>query len=191
MLILVFGGSGSGKSDVAEALAVKGKEWSRYYLATMQNDGSPEGRARIKKHREKRKNKGFRTLEWERDLRGHLSRLEIPAEKSVFLLEDLGNLVANELFSEDGAFAGCPPEETEKQIEESIVSPLRDLSDEGHRVLVVSDLLDEDGPVCGDGLVRYDTYMGMTARALAQCADGAVEVIAGIPRWIRGDETMI
>ena len=68
MLILVFGGSGSGKSRFAEGLASGGASMERWYIATMQNDGSPETAERIRRHREQRRGHGFHTLEWSCEL---------------------------------------------------------------------------------------------------------------------------
>ena len=47
MLILVFGGSGSGKSRFAEQLASEEQSMERWYIATMHSDGSPETTERI------------------------------------------------------------------------------------------------------------------------------------------------
>ncbi len=90
----MYGGAASGKSRYAEDLlcALSG-EGPRIYLATMEAMDE-ESRARVRRHRALRQNKGFSTLECPRDLDG----LTIPVGSSV-LLEDLGNLWANELFS--------------------------------------------------------------------------------------------
>ena len=93
----MYGGAASGKSRYAEDLlcALSG-EGPRIYLATMEAMDE-ESRARVRRHRALRQNKGFSTLECPRDLGG----LTIPVGSSV-LLEDLGNLWANELFSPSG-----------------------------------------------------------------------------------------
>lgn len=57
MLILVLGGSGSGKSAFAEALTMS-FGGTRAYIATMEPFGE-EGRRRIERHRLMRKDKGF------------------------------------------------------------------------------------------------------------------------------------
>ena len=63
MLVLVIGGSGSGKSAYAEDCVVRlSGENSRYYLATMQIYGE-EARARVERHRQLRKEKGFYTID--------------------------------------------------------------------------------------------------------------------------------
>ena len=61
MNILVTGGSASGKSSLAERLAVQGPPpWT--YVATMRPWGA-EARARIDRHRRLRRGRGFETLE--------------------------------------------------------------------------------------------------------------------------------
>ena len=81
MLILVSGGSGSGKSEFAEGLVVSSGLAERVYLATMQV-WDQESVRRVERHRAMRAGKG------------------------AVLLEDLSNLSANEYFSpqRDGAF---------------------------------------------------------------------------------------
>ena len=63
-----------------------------------------ECRARIEKHRRQRAGKGFVTIERGVDLAG----LALPARGDV-LLEDLGNLTANEPYSPAGAGPAGPP----------------------------------------------------------------------------------
>lgn len=92
MLILVTGGSGSGKSAYAENL-VCGLSGTRVYLATMETK-SDEAKARIAKHRAAREGRGFVTVERTKNI----GNVTLPPHANV-LLEDMGNLVANELFS--------------------------------------------------------------------------------------------
>ena len=96
MLTLVIGGSASGKSSFAERLAVQ-SGLPRYYVATMRV-WDAESEKRVARHREMRREKRFETLEC--PLR--LDELIVP-ERGVILLEDMGNLVANELYDSEGA----------------------------------------------------------------------------------------
>ncbi len=67
-MILVVGGPNSGKSLRAEELAVEmSAEDKRIYLAAMIPYGE-EGAARVKRHRELRKGKGFVTVERAKDV---------------------------------------------------------------------------------------------------------------------------
>ena len=96
MLTLVIGGAASGKSAYAEHLAVQ-SGGPRYYLATMQV-WDAECAARVAKHRAMRAQKQFATVECPQNL--HLVRLP---QQGTALLEDLGNLAANELYRPDGS----------------------------------------------------------------------------------------
>ncbi|MDD6435357.1 MAG: bifunctional adenosylcobinamide kinase/adenosylcobinamide-phosphate guanylyltransferase [Clostridiales bacterium] len=102
MVILVTGGASSGKSAFGEDLArsLKTEEKTRLiYLATMEPFGE-EGRRRIQRHLRQRSGKGFTTLEQYRNI-GEAKVL--PGD--TVLLEDVGNLLANEMFLEEEV---CP-----------------------------------------------------------------------------------
>ena len=96
MLTLVLGGAASGKSGYAESLVLK-TALPRYYIATMQV-WDAECAARVEKHRRMRAAKQFETVECPL----HLENIRLPARGTV-LLEDLGNLTANELYDPAGA----------------------------------------------------------------------------------------
>ena len=110
MTTLVVGGAASGKSEYAEhlteaAYALAGRETPLWYIATMQAPDD-ESRARVTKHRDRRAGKGYETAECP-----DVAALTVFAErlasepsnltdrKPVILLDDFGNLVANELFA--------------------------------------------------------------------------------------------
>ena len=94
-LTLILGANGSGKSAFAETLAVE-KSGKRYYIAAMQPQSEDDHR-RIEKHRAQRAGKDFETIE----LAADVSRARIE-KKSVVLLEDVSNLLANRMFGTDG-----------------------------------------------------------------------------------------
>ena len=96
MLTLVIGGAASGKSEYAESLVLR-STLPRYYLATMQV-WDAECAARVEKHRRMRAAKQFETVECPL----HLDAVHLPACGTA-LLEDLGNLTANELYDPAGA----------------------------------------------------------------------------------------
>ena len=99
-IVLITGGSGSGKSAFAENLVLKQPAENRYYLATMQVYGS-EGRERVMRHRQLRHGKGFETLEYPTDVADCIGKIHQPTD-AVVLLECMSNLVANEMFTETG-----------------------------------------------------------------------------------------
>lgn len=97
MMILVTGGSGSGKSAFAEDCVVSCGETERIYIATMY-PFDEESRRRVQRHQKMRQGKGFETVECYTGLH----KVQVP-ENSTVLLECMSNLVANEMFQEDGA----------------------------------------------------------------------------------------
>ena len=62
MLVVVTGGSGSGKSAFAEETVLSLGEARRIYIATMQAFDE-ESHRRIRRHRHMRTGKGFETIE--------------------------------------------------------------------------------------------------------------------------------
>ncbi len=96
MITLVIGKPKSGKSDIAEEMAVKGDYKNRYYLATMKVM-DPDGKKRVDEHRKRREGKGFVTLEIPMDIGSATSSIEDPME-SVILLECVANLTGNWMY---------------------------------------------------------------------------------------------
>ena len=125
MLTLVIGGAASGKSAYAEHLAVQ-SGGPRYYLATMQV-WDAECAARVAKHRAMRAQKQFATVECPQNL--HLVRLP---QQGTALLEDLGNLAANELYRPDGS---CLPP---KQAAEKMLAGIEAIAAQCNHLIIVS-----------------------------------------------------
>ncbi len=169
MVALVIGGSGSGKSAFAEGLMARLDGRERIYLATMRAQDD-ESRARVARHRGQRARGGYRTLEWPMDL-----ALAPVGPGASVLLEDLPNLLANEMFGGgDGRRVGAA---------------LSALAARCANLVMVT------GDVFADG-ERYDgqteAYRRSLARLTAEAAalaDAVIEVVAGIPIWIKGEET--
>ena len=94
MIALFTGGSGSGKSEMAEAFACsRAGDRKLYYFATMRVWGE-EGMSRVEKHRRQREGKGFETIECP-------DRLPRGIAGGVILLECLSNRLANAMFGEN------------------------------------------------------------------------------------------
>ena len=193
MLALILGGASSGKSEYAEALAVKlaeEKGLKKLYLATMHNDGE-EARQRVLRHRALRQGKGFYTVE-----APMLSDLKNPAlfqaaaeamgtaaEKCVILLETLSVLAANELFSECGIFRNREMARTLPGDMLRVISALPCAY-----LIVVSDEIFSDGGRTPEGepydpaTCAYLQVLGEAHRLLADQAELVTEVCMGIPR---------
>ena len=100
MITLITGGSGSGKSAYAESVITGFGDFERIYIATMY-PFDEESHARIRRHRKMRAKKNFQTLECYTGLK----KLKVPAGSCV-LLECMSNLVANEMYQEQGQRKG-------------------------------------------------------------------------------------
>ena len=178
MLTLVIGGSGSGKSEYAERLAVRlAGTGPRTYLATMQV-WDDECRRRVERHRRQRAGRGFATLERPQDLTG------IPVQaldgRGTILLEDLGNLAANELYG------AAPAEEAGPRILQGIGHLCRCCR---HLVIVSNEVGCGGTDYAGD----TGTYLHLLAglhRALARQADAVCEVAAGLAAYYKGGEEL-
>ena len=166
MIVLVTGGSGCGKSTWAEKLVDTWPRENRIYIATMQvMDG--ESRRRVERHRAQRADKGFVTLEWEKNL----DSAAVP-EGSIVLLEDLVNWTANEMF--DG---GDP---------DQIVPVLRELSERCRHLILVTNDLFSDGVVYAPSVQEYLRRLADINRQAAEMADCVVEVVYSIPVVLKG-----
>ena len=187
MLYMVTGGSGSGKSEFAENLAVSlfrkssGKEAVLYYLATM-HPYDEESRRRIERHRRQRAGKGFTTIECPVQV-----ELVQAGKEDVVLLEDLSNLLANEMYLKSGRIKERDISHAEKQSEQAVLFPLLELEKQVEAVIIVtneifSDCMEYDGETkC------YMQLLGRLNQKLSSVADGVVEVVCGIPLWHRGE----
>ena len=164
MMILVTGGSKCGKSRYAESL-LDSFTGEKIYLATMQPFGE-EADAAIRRHRKMRAEKQFRTVEQYTDI----DRAAIPAHSAV-LLEDMGNLLANEMFR-GGGICDC----TEK-----IIADVRKLSMRAEMLVIVTNQVGSDGIQYDAGTMAYIAALGKINQALAAEAGRAVECVFGIP----------
>ena len=167
MICVVIGGSGSGKSEYAENLALGLKEQEKLvYVATMQ-PLDEESWQRIGRHRKMRAGKGFET----RECYTHLEQL--PVEKNeIILLECLSNLTANEMFSENGR-----KEKAAQAIETGILY----LAENCRHLVIVGNNVFEDGTEYDEMTMEYLRQMAGLHRFLGKLADSLMEVICGIP----------
>lgn len=173
MFTLVVGGAASGKSEYAEGLVLAAPYRPRYYIATMEPfDG--EGKARVEKHRRMRAGKGFETVE----CYTNLVSVRLP-ERGTVLLECVGNLAANELYSPQGAGSGPGALSAIVDGVDALLAQCADL-------VVVSNEVFTGGT---DYAAGTEDYLGLVAgvnRALAQRADRVCEVVCGLPRYYKG-----
>ena len=166
MMILVTGGSGSGKSAFAEECMVSFGEAKRIYIATMYPFDA-ESKKRVQRHRRMRQGKGFETVECYTGL----GLVQVPTGSSV-LLECMSNLVANEMFQENGAH-----EKTVKVVLDGVCH-LKEQTE--NLIIVTNEIFSETAAYQGD-TERYQEYLGKINQRLANISDEVVEVVYGIP----------
>lgn len=200
MIHLVTGGSGSGKSAYAEKLVTEQyKKDSKYYIATMQVYDE-EGKARIERHRQMRKGKGFTTIEQPAYIEEALTKIDKWEEKQcvavqeekegkqcvaeqkekqcVALVECMSNLAANEIFQEE--------EIRPYAAVERILKGIKTLSKHLHGLVIVTNNVFEDGIEYDAGTQEYLKALGQINEGLAYMADTVTEVVVGIPVPLKG-----
>ncbi len=167
-MILVTGGSASGKSAFAERLVVGLGKKQRIYIATM-IPWDEECRERIQRHRILRKDKEFETLECPVDL--HLAPVR---EGGAVLLECMHNLAAIEFYR-----IGKPGdlETVRKHIRQGV----RHLMDRSEDLVVVTNEVFGDGGPYSEETREYQRLLGAVNQDLGRMAGQAYEVVCGIP----------
>ena len=165
MLILVSGGSASGKSEFAESLVTSSGLENRIYLATMQV-WDQESVRRVERHRQMRAGKGFETVECPTGL----ADMVLPSGCAV-LLEDLSNLCANEYFSPDGKDGTL----------DRVLAGIRRAADQAELLVVVTNELFSDGMDYDPNTLAYLSVLGELNRRTAALAEQVYEVVCGIP----------
>ena len=170
MLTLVIGGAASGKSAYAESLCLQ-RPLPRIYLATMQI-WDAECAARVAKHRAMRAEKQFVTVECPL----HLDRLALPCRGTV-LLEDLGNLTANELYDPHGAGDAAA---------EAVMAGILNIYAQCEDLVVVSNEVFSGGADYVGDTDRYLQALAEVNNRLAARADAVVRVVCGLPVYYKG-----
>ncbi|MEG2232032.1 MAG: bifunctional adenosylcobinamide kinase/adenosylcobinamide-phosphate guanylyltransferase [Lachnospiraceae bacterium] len=195
MTVLITGGSGSGKSAYAEKLAEE--EYSNrnlqkentdnptgklYYIATM-HIADAESEQRVKRHQQMRKDKGFLTIECFNRLERIIPMLH-PGD--VLLLECMSNLLANEMYDEEGRIRDREKEAC-KQMEHAIVQPILTLSRTVAHIVIVTNEIFSDGSRYQEDTECYVNLLGILNQRLSSLADHVVEVVCSIPVCRKGE----
>ena len=161
MLVLITGGSGSGKSEFAEKTAAK-FGGDMLYIATMKPHDA-ECVKRIERHQKMREGKGFKTEE----CYGRLCNVMQTAD--TILLECVSNLTANLMFTPDNR---C---DTVNEIMRGIAH----LIDSCNNLVVVTHEISSDGIEYDDGTEQYMKNIGAVNCKIAKIADAVYEVVYG------------
>ena len=178
MITFVLGKQNSGKSELAEKLAMQSGDDRRYYIATMKILDE-EGRDRVRKHREKREGKGFITIEREYDILGVLNDLEEPDEATL-LLECVSNLVGNEIY--DNAARAERRKDGELSTEgfaDEIADEIKKLSENVHNMIIVSNEYESDAEGYDDETRNYVHMLDMVNERISRYTDWIYDLRKG------------
>ena len=167
MIAFITGGSGCGKSTYAEKLIAAMPPEKRVYVATMQVYDE-ESRRRVARHRAQRADKGFLTVECQKDL----ARAGIEKGSTV-LLEDLPNLLANEMF-DGGDWTRVLP-------------ALGALAVSCANLIMVTNDVFADGVIYPPSTDEYLRRLAEINAGAAALADYAAEVVYSIPVPLKGE----
>ena len=172
-MILITGGSGSGKSAYGEKRILEAGEMTRYYIATMEVFGE-EGRKKVERHKMLRQGKGFITIESPKDV-GRVEKLEKTGNgKLTVLLECVSNLTANEMF---GSSFGTEVE----PLAEKICADIAKIDEVADFFAVITNEVGSDGEMYEKETLEYIRLLGLVNCRLAKMASEVVEVVYGIP----------
>lgn len=175
MIVFVIGGSGSGKSAYAEKRLLAMEAEKKHYIATMRVFDE-EGKKRVEKHRTMRREKGFLTIEKPIDL----GEIALDAGDA-WMLECVSNLLANEMFTEDGI-------RDEKETVDKILKDIGSLIEQTADGVIVSNNIFEDGGNYDEAMASYIKALGCINQALAAMADEVIEVVVGIPVTLKSKQ---
>lgn len=169
MTIFLSGGGKSGKSSLAQDLAVRLSPDKHYYIATMiPVDGEDERRIRL--HMEDRAGMGFETIECGKSILNCLNHADRDAS---FLLDSVTALLMNELFPRDRNYEMDLA--AAERCAEDLVTFVRSVK----HAVVVSDYIYADPKRYDPATETYRRLLAGIDRRLAAVCDTVIEVTAG------------
>ena len=168
MITLVIGGADSGKSEYAEH-CLDHVQGEKIYIATM-IASDPESRERVHRHRRRRLDRNFRTMECPACL--EKAALLIPADAAV-LLEGIGTLVANELFCDM-----LPDPDAAKS---RIMNGIHAVISRAGELVIVSDEVNRAGFGYQGDTRLYQKLIGELNQELCRLSDRVAEMVCGFP----------
>ncbi len=182
MKILVLGGASCGKSAFAEKLSenlfVENSSKNLVYLATLDPRSGGDTKERIARHQKQRNGAGFLTVEmfvcdgelcFFKDAKKTDFEKSFPPDSTV-LLEDVGNLAANVLFSKNG-----------KNAFEKIDSFLEKLFEKCKNVVFVSNEIFLEKLSDDKEITAYFRLLSRINQKLSSVCERVFFVVAGIP----------
>ena len=196
---------------VADKQKLDKRECRKYYIATMQI-WDAEMQAKVDRHHRLRQGKGFTTIEQpvalEKALEmmrespnaeqpgnierfavnetmqyGNTERSETQIQSVAALLECMSNLVANEMYSME--YNSMDTQETGLTVTERVLQGVEALKRQADPLVIVTNNVFEDGITYDSSTFGYIETLGRINERLAAEADEVIEVVAGIPQWIK------
>ena len=175
MMILILGGSGSGKSAYAEDYLLRTAGDKKNIISLLCRSGMRKCRPKWPGITDCGREKGFTTIEQPTALEQAASQME---PEAAVLLECMSNLAANEMFSRE------QPVDRETVIAK-ILQGIEVLRKQADPLVIVTNNVFEDGIAYDSATIEYIEALGRVNERLAAEADEVVEVVAGIPQWIK------
>jgi len=175
LILFISGGVRSGKSSLAEEMALQfyydQRASALYYIATTKCNNDEEMLDRIKRHKASR-GQEWTTIEEPYHIDGQIKKLK---SKSVLLIDCLTVWSSNVLFSENKTY-----ETMINRIEKTV----RIAKDKKITVIFVSNDLNEDLPIQDEGVQKYIYSLEAVHKCAVSHSDQAIQVVAGVPiQW--------
>lgn len=192
MLYLILGGIASGKSSIAERICLKLQPMlhaNLVYIATLDPSSGGDTRERILRHKANRACKGFSTIEWPYSVydKAHPYTTALKGiAKAVCLLEDLDNLIANTLYP---SASSSPSASIVAMDSHKVLDYLYFIQRCSSALVVVSGEMGEGLPFSRQSLsalLPFIRAQGFICQLIARKATAVVEVLAGVPIYIKG-----
>lgn len=178
MTYFISGGAKSGKSSLAQELAVALSEGQKhYYVATMIPTGE-EDNVRIRRHIADRNGLGFETVECSRNI---MSCLKAADKDATFLVDSVTSLLQNALFPAEKGY------ETDMEAASRCADELIQFAGTVRHAVFVSDYIYSDAERYSDSTEQYRKCLADIDRRLAAVCDTVVEVSAGQPIIHKGE----
>lgn len=170
MITLIIGTPGSGKSALAEELALQTGDAARYYLATMMIRDA-DGEERVRRHQKRREGKGFVTLERYCAVAEAGKEMEDLPHATV-LLECVSNLVGNEMHDADGCRKPYLQDALlQERFADEVARDIEVLGDSANNMILVTNEFAPEGEGYDDETRLYVKLLDLVNRRLAAYAD--------------------